>query len=86
MPRPRQGRIEAGVTTGRMDFDDYKVDCIETNPMDGLWRSAQSLIAIPSCRPGKMPSLNPPLFFNIAEEYRDHNQPLPADTTEIVHA
>jgi predicted RNase H-like HicB family nuclease len=26
------------------------------------------------------------VFQLIADEYRDHNQPLPADTTEIVHA
>jgi predicted RNase H-like HicB family nuclease len=70
-----------------MTFDDYKV-VIYRNQPDG-W--VAEIPAIPGCY-ALMPSREDALaelaevFTMIADEHRDKGQPLPLDTTEIVHA
>ncbi len=70
-----------------MTFDDYKV-VIYRNQPDG-W--VAEIPAIPGCH-ALMPSREEALaelaevFRMIADEHRDKGQPLPSDTTEIVHA
>jgi predicted RNase H-like HicB family nuclease len=70
-----------------MDFDDYKVVLYRNQP-DG-W--VAEIPAIPGCH-ALMPTREQALaelfevFGLIAEEHRDRNEPLPADTTDIVHA
>jgi predicted RNase H-like HicB family nuclease len=70
-----------------MGFDDYKVALYRNQP-DG-W--VAEVPAIPGCY-ALMPTREDALveiaavFRLISEEYRERNRPLPADTTEIVHA
>ena len=70
-----------------MSIEDYKT--ILYRQEDGSW--VAEIPAIPSCY-ALMPSREEALaelssvFEMIAEEYRDKCIPLPADTTEIVHA
>ena len=70
-----------------MSFDDYKVVLYRNQP-DG-W--VAEVPAIPGCY-ALMPARKEALvelaaiFRLISEEYEERNQPLPADTTEIVHA
>jgi predicted RNase H-like HicB family nuclease len=70
-----------------MDFDDYKVVLYRNRP-DG-W--VAEIPAIPGCH-ALMPTRGGALaelagvFRLISEEHRGRNEPLPADTTEIVHA
>ena len=70
-----------------MGFDDYKVVLYRNQP-DG-W--VAEIPAIPGCH-ALMPTREEALaelaaiFRLIAEEYRDRKEPLPIDTTEIVHA
>jgi len=70
-----------------MGFDDYKVVLYRNQP-DG-W--VAEIPAIPGCH-ALMPTREEALselaaiFRLIAEEYRDRKEPLPTDTTEIVHA
>jgi predicted RNase H-like HicB family nuclease len=70
-----------------MGFDDYKVVLFRNQP-DG-W--VAEIPAIPGCH-ALMPTAEQALvelgdvFRMISEEYQERNQPLPADTTEIVHA
>jgi predicted RNase H-like HicB family nuclease len=70
-----------------MGFDDYKVVLYRNQP-DG-W--VAEVPAIPGCH-ALMPTREDALvelaaiFRLISEEYGERNQPLPADTTEIVHA
>jgi len=70
-----------------MGFDDYKVVLYRNQP-DG-W--VAEIPAIPGCH-ALMPTREEALaelaaiFRLIAEEYRDRQEPLPIDTTEIVHA
>jgi predicted RNase H-like HicB family nuclease len=70
-----------------MSFDDYKVVLYRNQP-DG-W--VAEVPAIPGCH-ALMPTREDALvelaaiFRLISEEYGERNQPLPADTTEIVHA
>jgi predicted RNase H-like HicB family nuclease len=70
-----------------MSFDDYKVVLYRNQP-DG-W--VAEVPAIPGCyalmstREEALAELAA-VFQMIAEEYEERNQPLPADTTEIVHA
>jgi predicted RNase H-like HicB family nuclease len=70
-----------------MGFDDYKVVLYRNQP-DG-W--VAEIPAIPGCH-ALMSTREEALaevaavFQLISEEYRERNQPLPADTTEIVHA
>ena len=70
-----------------MGFDDYKVVLYRNQP-DG-W--VAEIPAIPGChalmptREGALAELAD-VFQLISEEYAESNQPLPADTTEVVHA
>jgi len=70
-----------------MGLSDYKT--ILYRQEDGAW--VAEIPAIPGCY-ALMPSREAVLaelsgvFAMIAEEYRDKGLPLPADTTEIVHA
>lgn len=70
-----------------MGFDAYKVVLYRNQP-DG-W--VAEIPAIPGChalmatREEALDELAS-VFTLISEEYRERNQPLPADTTEIVHA
>ena len=70
-----------------MSIEDYKT--ILYRQEDGSW--VAEIPAIPGCY-ALMPSREESLaelssvFEMIAEEYRDKRLPLPADTTEIVHA
>ncbi len=70
-----------------MSFDDYKVVLFRNQP-DG-W--VAEIPAIPGChalmatREEALAELDA-VFRLISEEYKERNQPLPADTTEIVHA
>ncbi len=70
-----------------MNLSDYKT--ILYRQEDGAW--VTEVPAIPGCY-ALMPSREEALaelndvFSMIAEEYREKGLPLPADTTEIVHA
>jgi predicted RNase H-like HicB family nuclease len=70
-----------------MGFDDYKVVLYRNRP-DG-W--VAEIPAIPGChalmatREQALAELAE-IFRLISEEYRGRNEPLPSDTTEIVHA
>ena len=70
-----------------MDFDDYKVVLYRNQP-DG-W--VAEIPAIPGChalmatREQALAELAG-IFRLISEEYQGRNEPLPSDTTEIVHA
>lgn len=70
-----------------MTFDDYKVVLYRNHP-DG-W--VAEIPAIPGCY-ALMPTREEALaelaavFQMISEEYRERNQPLPADSTEFLHA
>ena len=70
-----------------MGFDDYKVVLYRNQP-DG-W--VAEIPAIPGChalmatREQALAELSD-IFRLISEEYRERNEPLPSDTTEIVHA
>jgi predicted RNase H-like HicB family nuclease len=70
-----------------MGLDDYKVVLYRNHPEGWV----AEVPAIPGCfalmatRDGALAELSA-VFKMIAEEYAERNQPLPADTTEIVHA
>jgi predicted RNase H-like HicB family nuclease len=70
-----------------MGLDDYKVVLYRNHPEGWV----AEVPAIPGCF-ALMPTRDRALaelsavFKMIAEEYAERNQPLPADTTEIVHA
>lgn len=70
-----------------MGFDDYKVVLYRNEP--GGW--VAEIPAIPGCH-ALMPTAEEALaeltlvFRLIEEEHREAGQPLPQDTTEIVHA
>ena len=70
-----------------MGFDDYKVVLYRNQP--GGW--VAEIPAIPGCH-ALMPTGEEALgelatiFRWFEEEYQDRNEPLPADTTEIVNA
>jgi predicted RNase H-like HicB family nuclease len=70
-----------------MGFDDYKVVLYRNQPEGWV----AEIPAIPGCH-ALMSTREEALaelagvFALISEEYREKNQPLPADTTEIVHA
>lgn len=70
-----------------MSFDDYKLVLFRNQP-DG-W--VAEIPAIPGCY-ALMPTREEALvelvaiFRVISEEYKERNEPLPADSTEIVHA
>lgn len=70
-----------------MKLDDYKVVLYRNQP-DG-W--VAEIPSIPGCH-ALMPTREAALtelaavFQMISEEYAERNEPLPADTTEIVHA
>ena len=74
-------------TIRAMGFDDYKVVLYRNQP-DG-W--VAEIPAIPGCH-ALMPTRDEALaelaaiFRLISDEYADRKEPLPADTTEIVHA
>ena len=69
-----------------MSFDDYKVVLYRNQP--GGW--VAEVPAIPGCY-ALMPAREEALvelaaiFRLISEEYEERNQPLPADTTDVVH-
>jgi len=70
-----------------MGFDQYKVVLYRNQP-DG-W--VAEIPAIPGCHalmssPEEALAELAAVFRLISEEYRERNQALPADTTEIVHA
>ena len=70
-----------------MSCDDYKAVLYRNQP--GGW--VAEVPAIPGCH-ALMPAREEALielaaiFQLISEEYEERNQPLPSDTTEIVHA
>ena len=70
-----------------MSFDDYKVVLYRHQPAGWV----AEIPAIPGCH-ALMPDREQALvelaavFRLISDEYEDRKQPLPADTTEIVHA
>jgi predicted RNase H-like HicB family nuclease len=72
---------------GRMGLEDYKI--VLYRQEDGSW--VAEIPSIPGCY-ALMPTREEALaelsdvFRMIAEEYREKGLPLPADTTEIVHA
>lgn len=70
-----------------MAFDDYKVVLYRNQP-DG-W--VAEIPAIPGCyalMPTREAALHElsAIFGAIVAEYRERNEPLPTDTTELVHA
>ncbi len=70
-----------------MNFDDYKLVLYRNQP-DG-W--VAEIPAIPGCyalmpTPEEAAAELAGAFEMIAEEYRERNESLPLDTTEIVHA
>jgi predicted RNase H-like HicB family nuclease len=70
-----------------MSFEDYKIVLYRQD--DGSW--VAEVPSLPGCY-ALMPTREEALaeladvFQMIAQEYRDKGLPLPADTTEIVHA
>ena len=70
-----------------MGFDDYNVVFYRNQPEGWV----AEIPAIPGCH-ALMPTREEALtelagvFRMISEEYQEKNQPLPVDTTEIVHA
>jgi predicted RNase H-like HicB family nuclease len=70
-----------------MTMDDYKA--VLSRQADGAW--VAEIPAIPGCY-ALLPSREEALreladvFATIADEYREKHIPLPADTTEILHA
>jgi predicted RNase H-like HicB family nuclease len=70
-----------------MSFDDYKVVLYRNWPNGWV----AEIPSIPGCH-ALMPTREEALvelaaiFHLISEEYQERNQPLPADTTEKVHA
>ncbi len=70
-----------------MSLDDYKVVLYRNQPSGWV----AEVPAIPGCY-ALMPTREAALtelaavFHMISEEYAERNQPLPPDTTEIVHA
>ena len=70
-----------------MELNDYKI--VLYRQQDGSW--VAEIPAIPGCyalmstREGALKELQA-VFDMIAEEYREKGLPLPADTTEIIHA
>jgi predicted RNase H-like HicB family nuclease len=70
-----------------MEFDDYKV--VICRQMDGAWVADSPSIggcyALMDTREGALGELRD-LFALIAHEYRERGEPLPQDTTHIVHA
>ena len=70
-----------------MDFGDYKIVLYRQD--DGSW--VAEIPSLPGCY-ALMPTREEALaelaevFGMISEEYREKGLPLPADTTEIVHA
>jgi len=70
-----------------LEFQDYKI--VLYRQEDGSW--VAEIPAIPGCY-ALMPSREEALkeladvFEMIAEEYREKGQPLPSDTTEVIHA
>jgi predicted RNase H-like HicB family nuclease len=70
-----------------MKFDDYKLVLYRNQP-DG-W--VAEIPAIPGCyalmpTPEEAVAELAAVFEMIAQEYRERNESLPSDTTEIVHA
>lgn len=70
-----------------MGFDDYKLVLYRNQP-DG-W--VAEIPAIPGCyalmsTPEEALAELAAVFQMISDEYRDRNEPLPRDTTEVVHA
>jgi predicted RNase H-like HicB family nuclease len=70
-----------------MGFDDYKVVLYRNQP-DGWVAEIPALAGCYALMPTREAALVElaQVFRLIAEEYRDRKEPLPADTTEIVHA
>ena len=70
-----------------MAFDDYKI--VLYRQEDGSWVAEIPAIsgcyALMNTREEALEELRG-VFTMIAEEYREKGQPLPKDTTEIVHA
>jgi predicted RNase H-like HicB family nuclease len=70
-----------------MGFEDYKVVLYRNQPSGWV----AEIPAIPGChalmatREQALVELGD-VFRLISEEYRERNEPLPSDTTEIVHA
>jgi predicted RNase H-like HicB family nuclease len=70
-----------------MSFDDYKVVLYRNQPAGWV----AEIPAVPGCH-ALMPTREEALaelaevFRLISEEYQERKQPLPIDTTEIVHA
>jgi len=75
------------VQSGSVGFDDYKVVLYRNQP-DG-WvaeiPAIQGCYALASTREEALVELAG-VFRLISDEYQERHQPLPADTTEIVHA
>lgn len=78
---------QADATLKRVEFDDYKIVLYRNEP-DG-W--VAEIPAIPGCYAlmdtGEEAVVElRDVFAMIAEEYRDQQRPLPADTTQVTHA
>ena len=77
----------SGRANTRMKLEDYKT--VLYRQEDGSWvadiPSISGCYALMSSREEALAELNK-VFAMIAEEYREKGIPLPADTTEIVHA
>jgi predicted RNase H-like HicB family nuclease len=70
-----------------MTLDDYKVVLYRNQP-DGWVAEVPAIAgcyALMSTQAEALMELNA-VFLMISEEYAERNEPLPADTTEIVHA
>ena len=81
-----KARLRNGVEWGVMSLDDYKVVLYRNYPSG--WVAEAS---IPGCyalmsTPEEALTELAAVFQMISEEYAERKEPLPADTTEIVHA
>ena len=70
-----------------MSFDDYKVVLYRNQP-DGWVAEIPSIAGCHALMPTAKEALAelPEVFRLIEEEHRESGQPMPRDTTEIVHA
>ena len=78
---------QVSVHCWQMSFDDYKVVLYRNEP-DGWVAEIPAISEYYALMPTREDALRElaDLYRLIADEYEEEHQPLPADTTEIVHA
>jgi len=85
--RTGKPRLKNGVELGVMSLDDYKVVLYRNYPAGWV----AEVPSIPGCyalmsTPEEALTELAAVFQMISEEYAERKEPLPADTTEILHA